>query len=476
MKNKRNICMKCLMTVCLYLAFFSISALALAEPAPGEIGLKSCEVVVSIKNAGPFVAALMDSGFAREFSASKLGERYAQSSFFTKYSQLKTAFDDTFGSEFKVEKLTEFFNCDCSLFFIRTDWDRPLYLLEVDKSISKYEYFARFKKSLKSEKIGSSTVYFVSTADGIDMAFFTSSGPRTYVSNSIDIIKGVAEGKTAIGERLSTHAPVCAFFNIVKLVTVRLIPAVKNSGGYYAYFFAEKDGTVRMASFAGDDQPALQKVAAAAALVKDVPVPKDSPAFSFAAFGFNTAEYFSSAVREAKRLSAPAGVTGMLERLAAKPASGAFLVAEETAGAKNGVYSAALACDKPTDQEMADFANFLPDMSVKYDSGMLKVSTVAGEKPAVDRFAWVAGEGKTLNVLPKGYYYMINFPQACGVASGVMDAILKLDNWKSSEAYDFASDLRSSIDVLKFYESLVVFSEGDPAKYNSVAVIRPAKR
>lgn len=469
MNRKNNVL--ALLTV-LFLAVFSSPSFLFAAESPSDIAPGSCEVVLAVKNAGSLAAAFLDSKFVREFAGTKLFERYAQSSFFAKYSQLGGAFEDTFGRDFRYDKLKEFFDCDCNLFFIRTDWDRPLYLLEADRGLAGYEYFARFKKGLKSEKVGNTAVYRVSTSDGVDAAYFASPGARTYVSNSLDLIKSVAEGKTKISGRISPNAQVSAFFN-ASLLDVRMTPAFSGGGSYYAYFAAEKDGTLRMAAFTGNEPSAKDVGVAFKAALQ---APADAPAFAAAAFGYDAAAFFAKASSEARRLSAPARVTSLLEKLAAKESKGAFLVADEAAGSKLGVYSAALACEKPAAGEMEGLTSFLPDMFVAHESGLLIVSTDAGAKNAGNSFAWAAGQGKSLGASPGGYFYMINFGRACDVASEVLASVLNYDSWRSSEAYDFVSDLSRSMDVLKIFGSLVVVSQGGEGAPNSVAVLRQAAR
>ncbi|HNY13447.1 MAG TPA: hypothetical protein PKK26_17795, partial [Candidatus Wallbacteria bacterium] len=345
-------------------------------------------------------------------------------------------------------------------------------LAEADRNISKYEYFMKFKKGLKTEKVGDVTIYLVNSSDDITVFCFALFQGKTYFSNSFELLSSVVSKNTVLEARAVSKSPAWAFINL-RTLTARLTDNFKKNEGMFLYLFPPSPESVALnivvlnGSVPGDtEEPGVVKA------LKKVTLPLDLPAFSFSNENFAASEFFGTALACAESLEVSADFTTLLSKFSAISGKGVSVILD--LAVKDGIqYIIAFGAENVPSELQAAFKKYFPELDIVFSKGRFVVSNknleASGYKAL--NFDWMNGISKTLDASGVSYFYCIRGEAAAVALRQMLNMMLDLKNWKSSDAYEFSSDLADSFDVFKTLGNILVFSPNGGGVKNLNSVI-----
>lgn len=441
---------------------FLAPAEAFAEP-PAEVSRRSSEVALYFKSAAAIYDGFVNSAFMEEFANTRLGARYEETIAAGKIAQLKKAVNNSFSAAFSYEKALAFFDCPAALYVIDSDFDSLLLLLAVERDISKFEYFAKFKKGLKTEKYEKFNIYSLASDDGIDSLFFASLGSRTIFANDAELVRSILSANTSLESApKSAAAPVTAFINL-KTLNAKISGVYKNTGGQTLYIYPpSKDNEIKIAAFNGEKEPDPKLIEKAAAAADKIDVPADL-SFAASVVRIPTAEFFAASLKYAEKFEMPAELKDALKSLSSSSGSGISLVISGGGSSKSGASSGLMGglsarlvfgVDKCGDSELKALGKYLNGMSVEYSSPLLTVTNAPGAGSGGGETQW-ARNFNTINGVDASYFYYLKYDDGMAkMVENIIAASLAINSWQGSNAYELMSDLKDSAGVLKSLDRL----------------------
>lgn len=463
------------------LAAFALSfapappAVAAAEP-PAAVGRLSSELAVYLKSAASAYDGLASSPFMEDFGASKLGARYEETMAAGKMAQLKRAIAESFGSSVSYAKALAFFDCPASLFVITSDLEALSLVFAVERDISKFEYFVKLKKGVRSEKCGASTMYALASAEGVDSVYFGSRGARTFFANDAALARSIITGATAVEEPLKSAAPITVYINLNKL-DAKVGAVYKKSGGQSVFIFPSAKGAggeIRAAAFNGEKLPDSAVVEKALAALDKIDVPADVT-FAASVFGLPSSDFFAASLRYAEKFALPRELCDALKTLASSKGAGVSIAAGGgpalAPGAETGILAGlsariAFGVEACPETAVATLAKYLPGASVEYKDSLLSVANAPGA--AAGETSW-ARNFNSAGRASAGYFYFLRYDgRASAAAENIMNATLAINSWQGSNAYDFMSDLKESAGLLKKLDTVLGLRPSGIEGLNSV--------
>ncbi len=440
-------------------ALFSGCAYA-AGKIPSKIGVSECEMTLCAKKTGKLLDAFLNSEFVRKFSESKLFPRFTQSLAYQKYEQASVALKNSFGGDFKYSRLLDFLDCDIALHIVNSDLDALLLMAEADRNISKYEYFIKFKKGLKTEKVGDTTIYLVNSADDITVFCFAPFQNKTYFSNSFDLLSSVVSKNTVIEAKPVTKAPALIFINL-RTLTARLTDNFKKNEGIFLYLFppSSESAALNIAAFNGITPPGDAEAQAAVKAFNKVTLPLDLPAFSFSNENFTAANFFGTALGCAESLEVSADFTAMLSKFSSVSGRGLSVILDSAV--KDSLqFIVSFGVETPDAMSQASFKKYFPDIDAVFSKGRLILSNKKIEASAYKElnFDWLNAISRSLDASGVSYFYCIRGEAFSAALGQMLNMMLDLKNWKSSDAYEFSADLADSLEIFKAFAHILVFS------------------
>jgi len=190
-----------------------------------------------------------------------------------------------------------------------------------------------------------------------------------------------------------------------------------------------------------------------------VTLPLDLPAFSFSNENFQTANFFGTALGCAESLEVSADFTAMLSKFSSVSGRGLSLILDSAV--KDSLqFIVSFGVDAPASESQAAFKKYFPDLDVVFSKGRLVLSNKKIEASGYKElnFDWMNAISKSLDASGVSYFYCIRGEAASGALRQMLNMMLDLKNWKSSDAYEFSCDLADSLDIFKAFAHILVFS------------------
>lgn len=452
-----------------------------AAESPDAVNRQSSEITIYFKSAAAIYDGFVNSAFMEEFANTKLGARYEETIAAGKIAQLKKAISNSFSATFSYEKALAFFDCPAALYVIDSDFDSLLLLFAVERDISKFEYFAKFKKGVKTEKFEKFQIYSLASEDGIDSLFFASFGSKTIFSNDAGLIRSILSAKTTLeGALKSAAAPVTAFINL-KTLNAKVSGVYKNIGGQTLYIYPpSEDKQIKIAAFNGEKEPDPKLIEKAAAAADKIDVPADL-SFAASVVRIPTAEFFAASLKYAEKFEMPVELKEALKSLSSSGGSGISLVISGGGSAKSdaaqglmGGLAARLVfgVDNCGDAALKVLGKYLTGMTVEYKSPLLSVTNSPGAGAGEGEARW-ARNFNSINRVDASYFYYLKYDDGMAkMVENVIAAALAINSWQGSNAYELMSDLRDSAGVLKSLDRLWGVRLNGIEGLNSVIMIK----
>ncbi|HBC74159.1 MAG: hypothetical protein A2008_13575 [Candidatus Wallbacteria bacterium GWC2_49_35] len=439
---------------------FHSPAAAFAEP-PAAVSRQSSEVALYFKSAAAIYDGFVNSAFMEEFANTRLGARYEETIAAGKIAQLKRAINNSFSAAFSYEKALAFFDCPAALYVIDSDFDSLLLLFAVERDISKFEYFAKFKKGVKTEKYEKFHIYSLASEEGVDSLFFASFGSRTIFANDAGLIRSILSAKTSLEDATKTAAaPVTVFVNL-KTLNAKVSGVYKNTGGQTIYIYPpSKDKEIKIAAFNGEEEPDPKLIEKAAAAADKIDVPADL-SFAASVVRIPAAEFFAASLKYAEKFEMPAELKDALKSLSSSGGTGISLVISGGGSSKSdassgllGGLSARLAfgVDNCGEAALKALGKYLSAMTVEYKSPVLLLTNSPGSGAGETQWA---RNFNSINRVDASYFYYLKYDDGMAkMIENIIAASLAINSWQGSNAYELMSDLRDSAGVLKSLDRL----------------------
>jgi len=464
-----------LLMVLSVLAVFGCYSPASAQEA---FGPSSCEVTIGLKNAAGIYDDFVKSSFVEEFAGSKLFTRYGETIAAGKIEQLKRAIDASFSSSLVYDKALAFFACPAVFYVIDSDLDALKLLLAVERDISKFEYFAKFKKGVKSEKHLNTAIYSIVSDDGIESLYFCGFNSKTFFSNDIELLRGIVEKKIAADFSYKSEAPLSVNINLEKL-NAKVSEIYKKRGSETLYIYPDaKAGLINIAAFNGTAAPRQADLQKAFDTAAKISVPEEL-AFAACAFELASADFFASALKYAEKFEMPSDLKEAIKTLAG--AGGKGFAAAMSAGGDPAVKSpitgglslhASFAIDKCDSRPVEILGKYLNGCRVEYISPALIVSQSAKSGAGHGELQWARNLNASSGANAAYFYYLKFDDKMLEMAANIISASLSINSWQGSNAYELMNDISQSQSVLKTLEKLFVIRLKGFEGLNSIIQIK----
>jgi len=459
------------------------SAVTRQTPAggpPETVGRALCEAAVYFKSAASLYGGFINSAAIEAFNNSKLRARYDETIVAGKLAQLKKAIDNSFPASIGFEKALAFFDCPGVFYVLNSDLDSLSLLLAVERDISKYEYFIKLKKNIKTEKCDNINIYALSSQEGIDSLYFAALNSKTYFSNEAGLLKSIISKKTNIEDGIKTSAPLCIYINLNRL-NAKVGDIYKRNGGQYLYIYPDSARKqIKIASFNGENEPQQALVEQAAGAADKINMPKDI-SFSAYIFKFAAADFFATALKYAEKFEMPEELKQALKTLASTPGEGAGAVIEASGGHAAAPKSESLlpgnlsalvsfGLDKCGEKTTASLAKYLAGLKVDYQNSTLIISSqTAAPAGAILR----SRDFNSINKCDAAYFYYLNYDDNMAqMADNILGAALSTPGWQGSNSYELINELKGSPEVLKSLDRIFGVRLNDIKELNSIVIIK----
>lgn len=459
-------------------ALFTICGFHPPAIAQDAFGPSSCEVTIFLKNAAGVYDDFVKSSLVEEFSSSRLFTRYGETIAAGKIEQLKRALDASFSSSLAYDKALAFFSCPAVFYIIDSDLDALKLLLAAERDISKFEYFAKFKKGVKSEKYLNSTIYSIVSEDGIESLYFCGFNSKTFFSNDIELLYSIISKKINPDNAYKSEAPLTVNINLEKL-NAKLSDIYKKRGSETLYIYPDaKAGLINIAAYNGSVKPQQADIQKALDAASKINVPEEL-AFAACAFELASADFFALALKYAEKFEMPSDLKDAIKSLAGQSGKGFALVigAAGDAPVKSPITGslsvhASFGFDKCDGRFVETLGKYLNGCRVEYISPSLIVSQSAKSGSGQGELQWARNFNASSGANAAYFYYLKFDDKMAEMAANIIGAALSINSWQGSNAYELMSDLSQSQGLLKSLEKLFVIRLNGIEGLNSVIKIK----